>query len=251
MISLKQKIALITGGSRGIGRAAAWLLAKAGADVAISYRNRSFSAEEVTTSIEALGRRALGVQADVSREADVERLVESTLAELGPIDILVANAGIWKRAPLTEMSEADWDETLDINLKGVYLAAKHVGRIMAGRRSGRMILISSTAGQRGEPYYSHYAASKGGIISLTKSLAVELAPHRVRVNCVAPGWVETDMTTEALSGPGGDEIRRAAPLGRVGTPEEIAGAILFLASDLAAFVNGEVLNVNGGSVLAG
>lgn len=251
MISLKQKVALVTGGSRGIGRAASLLLAKAGADVAISYRARSFSAEEVTASIAALGRRGLAVQADVSLEADVERLVEQTLSELGPVDILVANAGVWKRAPVIEMGETSWNETLDVNLKGVFLVAKHVGRVMVARRSGRMIFISSTAGQRGEPFYSHYAASKGGIISLTKSLAVELAPHRILVNCVAPGWVQTDMTTEALAGASAESITRAIPLGRAGTPEEIAGAVLFLASDLSTFVTGEVLNVNGGAVLVG
>ncbi len=149
------------------------------------------------------------------------------------------------------MSEAQWDETLDINLKGVFLTAKHAARFMKGKRSGRIILISSTAGQRGEAFYSHYAASKGGVISFTKSLSSELAPQGILVNCVAPGWVETDMTTEALAAAGRDEIFNVIPLGRVGRPEEIAGAVLYLASDLATFITGEILNVNGGAVLVG
>jgi 3-oxoacyl-[acyl-carrier protein] reductase len=149
------------------------------------------------------------------------------------------------------MSEAQWDETLGINLKGVFLTAKHAARVMTEKKSGRIILISSTAGQRGEACYSHYAASKGGIISFTKSLSSELASRGILVNCVAPGWVETDMTTEALAAEGRDAIFNVIPLGRVGRPEEIAGAVLYLASDLSTFITGEILNVNGGAVLVG
>ena len=251
MISLEGKVALVTGGSRGIGRASALMLAQAGADVAVNYQRKSGAAEQVVRSIEQLGRRAVAIEADVSREEAVAHLVEETVSELGGLDILVANAGVWKRADLVEMSEAQWDETLNINLKGVFLAAKHAARFMTGKRSGRIILISSTAGQRGEAFYSHYAASKGGVISFTKSLSSELAPQGILVNCVAPGWVETDMTTEALAATGRDEIFNVIPLGRVGRPEEIAGAVLYLASDLATFITGEILNVNGGAVLVG
>ncbi len=251
MISLEGKVALVTGGSRGIGRASALMLAQAGADVAVNYQQKSGAAEQVVRSIEQLGRRAVAIEADVSREEAVAHLVEETVSELGGLDILVANAGVWKRADLVEMSEAQWDETLNINLKGVFLAAKHAARFMTGKRSGRIILISSTAGQRGEAFYSHYAASKGGVISFTKSLSSELAPQGILVNCVAPGWVETDMTTEALAATGRDEIFNVIPLGRVGRPEEIAGAVLYLASDLATFITGEILNVNGGAVLVG
>jgi 3-oxoacyl-[acyl-carrier protein] reductase len=251
MLSLQGKVALVTGGSRGIGRATALMLAQAGADVAVNYQNRLDAAEEVAQSIEALGRRALAIEADVSDEARVSHLVEETVQKLGGLDVLVANAGVWKRAPVRDMSAEQWDETLDINLKGAFFAAKHAARFMVEKESGRIIFISSTAGQRGEAFYSHYAASKGGLISFTKSLAPELAPHGVLVNCVAPGWVETDMAADALASASRDEIFAAIPLGRVGRPEEIAGAVLFLASELSTFVTGEILNVNGGAVLVG
>jgi 3-oxoacyl-[acyl-carrier protein] reductase len=251
MLSLQGKVALVTGGSRGIGRATALMLAQAGADVAVNYQNRVDAAEEVVQSIEAFGRRALAIEADVSDEARVSRLVEETVQKLGGLDILVANAGVWKRAPVTEMSAEQWDETLDINLKGAFFAAKHAARFMVEKESGRIIFISSTAGQRGEAFHSHYAASKGGLISFTKSLAPELAAHGVLVNCVAPGWVETDMAADALASTSRDEIFAAIPLGLAGRPEEIAGAVLFLASELSTFVTGEILNVNGGAVLVG
>lgn len=251
MLSLRGKVALVTGGSRGIGKATALMLAQAGADVAVNYQNRADAAKEVAQSIEAFGRRALAIEADVSDEARVSHLVAETVQKLGGLDILVANAGVWKRAPVTEMSAEQWDETLDINLKGAFFAAKHAARFMVEKASGRIIFISSTAGQRGEAFHSHYAASKGGLISFTKSLAPELAPHGVLVNCVAPGWVETDMAADALASPGRKEIFATIPLGRVGRPEEIAGAVLFLASELSTFVTGEILNVNGGAVLVG
>lgn len=251
MFSLQDKVSLVTGGSRGIGRATALALARAGADVAVNYRSEVDAAQQVTRSIQELGRRAVALEGDVSSEAQVKRLVEETVQSLGGIDVLVANAGVWKRAPVTEMSAAQWEETLDINLKGAFFAAKHAARFMIENKSGRIIFISSTAGQRGEAFHSHYAASKGGIISFTKSLAPELAPHGILVNCVAPGWVETDMASGALSGASRDGIHAAIPLGRVGKPEEIASAVLFLASELSSFITGEILNVNGGAVLVG
>jgi 3-oxoacyl-[acyl-carrier protein] reductase len=227
------------------------MLAQAGADVAVNYRHRPEAADEVVEGVEALGRRAVALEADVSQDEEANRLVEETVSRLGGVDILVANAGVWKRAALVDMSEQQWDETLGINLRGCYLTAKYAARHMIRKQSGRIIFISSTAGQRGEAFYSHYAASKGGVISFTKSLSSELAPQGVLVNCVAPGWVETDMTTEALTGETGEGIFSVIPLGRVGTPEEIAGAVVFLASDLATFITGEILNVNGGAVLVG
>ena len=251
MFSLQDKVSLVTGGSRGIGRATALALAQAGADVAVNYHSEVDAAQQVTRSIQALGRRAVALEGDVSSESHVKRLVEKTVQSLGGIDILVANAGVWKRAPVTEMSAEQWEETLDINLKGAFFAAKHAARFMVEKKSGRIIFISSTAGQRGEAFHSHYAASKGGIISFTKSLAPELAPHGILVNCVAPGWVETDMAAGALSGVSRDRIHASIPLGRVGKPEEIASAVLFLASDLSTFITGEILNVNGGAVLVG
>jgi 3-oxoacyl-[acyl-carrier protein] reductase len=251
MIALENKVALVTGGSRGIGEAIALALAAAGADVAASYLSQREKAEEVVRRIEALGRRAISLQADVAKEEAVKELVDQTVSRLGGLDVLVANAGIWKRASLPEMTPEEWDETLGTNLKGVFLAAKHAARVMIPRKWGRVILISSTSGQRGEAFYSHYSASKGGIISFTKSLALELAPHGVLVNCVAPGWVATDMTAETFASPERAAIEATIPLGRPGEPKEIAGAVVFLASEAASYITGEILNVNGGAVLVG
>jgi 3-oxoacyl-[acyl-carrier protein] reductase len=168
----------------------------------------------------------------------------------GRIDILVCNAGIWKGAPIERMSEAEWDEMIDVNLKGTYLASRHAVPHMIAAGSGAIVNISSTAGQRGEAGHAHYAASKGGMIAWTKSLAAELAEHGIRVNCVAPGWVHTDMAEEALARDG-ETIFATIPLRRAGRPEEIAAAACFLASDLASYITGEIVNVNGGNVLCG
>ena len=251
MIALEGKVALVTGGSRGIGEAIAVSLAAAGASVAVSYATQREKAEDVVRRIEAKGGRAIALQADVVQENAVREIVAQTEAQLGPLDVVVANAGIWKKAVLPEMTLDQWDETLDTNLKGVFLTTKHAARVMIPRKSGRLVLISSTSGQRGEAFYSHYSASKGGIISLTKSLALELAPHGILVNCVAPGWVATDMTTETFSSPERAAVEATIPLRRPGTPDEIAGAVVFLASELATYITGEILNVNGGSVLVG
>lgn len=251
MISLTGKVALVTGGSRGIGEAIAVSLASAGASVAVSYGTQRAKGEGVVRRIEAKGGRAVALQADVAQENAVQKLVAQTESRLGPLDVVVANAGIWKKAVLPEMTVEQWDETLDTNLKGVFLATKHAARVMIPRKSGRIVLISSTSGQRGEAFYSHYSASKGGIISFTKSLALELAPHGILVNCVAPGWVATDMTAETLASSERAVVEATIPLRRPGTPDEIAGAVVFLASDLATYITGEVLNVNGGSVLVG
>jgi 3-oxoacyl-[acyl-carrier protein] reductase len=179
-------------------------------------------------------------------------MVRATVERFGALDVLVANVGIWKGAAIEEMTEREWDETINLNLKSIYACCKAAAGVMIPQRRGTLILISSTAGQRGEAFHSHYAATKGAIIAMTKSLAAELGPRGITVNCVAPGWVATDMTAEALNDPKqGVRIRELIPLGRVATPEEIAGPVLFLASDLASHVNGEVLNVNGGSVLCG
>ncbi|HXU37725.1 MAG TPA: SDR family NAD(P)-dependent oxidoreductase [Blastocatellia bacterium] len=253
MINLTGKVALITGASRGIGAATAIQFAQAGIrGLVINYHRDSKAARQVAASCEGLGAETLLIRADVSSVAAVGKMIDSAVARFGSLDILVANAGIWKEAAIEKMSEAEWDKTIDVNLKSIYACCHAAAGVMLPRKRGTMILVSSTAGQRGEPFHSHYAASKGAIISMTKSLAAELGPRGITVNCVAPGWVATDMTEEALN----DrkvrrKIRELIPLGRVATPDEIAGPILFLASDLASHVNGEVLNVNGGSVLCG
>lgn len=253
MINLTNKVAIITGASRGIGAAAALLFAEAGArGLAINYNRDSDAAKRVAAECQNRGAEALTLRADVSRVHAVDRMVEKVLSHFGRLDILVANAGIWKEAAIERMTEHEWDETINVNLKSIYACCHAAARAMIPNRRGTIILVSSTAGQRGEPFHSHYAATKGAIISMTKSLAAELGPRGITVNCVAPGWVATDMTADALNEPKTRrKIRELIPLGRVATPEEIAGPILFLASDLASHVNGEVLNVNGGSVLCG
>ncbi|MBC7361065.1 MAG: 3-oxoacyl-ACP reductase FabG [Candidatus Aminicenantes bacterium] len=252
MIDLTGKRALITGGSRGIGRATAILLAEAGADVAIHYRNNDQAAFEVKKIVEEKGRECLVLKAEISRKDEVERMVRSCLERWERIDILVNNAGIWTYGEMGNMPEKVWRETMAVNLDGVYYVTNAVVPWMKKQKQGWIVNVASTAAVRGEAFHSHYAASKGALVSLTKSLAVELAPDNIRVNCVAPGWVETDMCTEVFSDPEFKErVRQSIPLKRIPPPEDIAGPILFLVSDLAVHITGEILNVNGGSVLCG
>ena len=253
MINLSNKVAIITGASRGIGAATAILFAKAGIRaIVINYNRDREAALRVAAECESFGAEAIPIRADVSRVAAVDRMIEKTVARFGRLDILVANAGIWKEAPIEKMTETDWDETIDINLKSIYACCHSAARVMIQKHRGTLILVSSTAGQRGEPFHSHYAASKGAIISMVKSLAAELGPRGITVNCVAPGWVATDMTAQDLADDAVQaSITRTIPLGRAATPEEIAGPIVFLCSEWANHITGEVLNVNGGSVLCG
>lgn len=250
LIDLTGKVALVTGASRGIGAASAELLARAAARVVVNYCRERGAAEAVVERIRGRGGEALAIGADVGVRAQVEKMVHATREAFGTIDILVNNAGIWTYGAIAEMDEAVWRETMRVNLDSIFYCCRAVVPVMIAAGGGRIINVSSTAGQRGEAFHSHYAATKGAIISFTKSLAAELAPHRILVNCVAPGWVDTDMSAEALRQEG-DKIRATIPLGRAGTAEEIAGAILFLASNLATYITGEVFNVNGGSVLCG
>ncbi len=248
---LEGRVALVTGASRGIGKGIALAFAAAGCDVIINYARHPLAAARVTRAAERLGVRAVAAQADVSDRAAVRRMVARALKTFGRIDVVVTNAGVWNYEPIDSKSQKRLAQAVDVNVMGVFNVINAVVPDMKKRKSGAIVTISSTAGQRGESFHSAYAASKGAVISLTKSLAVELAPHNIRVNCVAPGWVYTDMTRAPLRSAERRKILAQIPMGRVGTVDEIAGPVLFLASDLASFITGEILNVNGGAVLCG
>jgi 3-oxoacyl-[acyl-carrier protein] reductase len=250
-IDLKQKVALVSGGSRGIGAAIVKVLAEAGTDIAFTYHSDKSSAAQVEASVKKFGGRCLVLKTQVSDQKQVHAAVQKTLREFGHINILVNNAGIWNYGAIGSMSERQWDEMIDTNLKGMFLFTNEAVPAMKKQGSGKIINIASTAGQRGEPFHSHYAASKGGMIAFTKSVAVELAPHHILVNCVSPGWVATDMTARELRNPTiGKEIRRVIPRGRVATAEEIASSVLFLASELSNNLIGSIISTNGGAVLS-
>jgi 3-oxoacyl-[acyl-carrier protein] reductase len=254
MISLAGKAALVTGGSRGIGAATVKLFAQAGADVVFSYNRNKEAAAQVEQEARKHGTRIESLKADLGKMADAKKLVDFTRERLGRLDVLVANAGIWneKPEPIEQLGEREWDEMIRVNLKSVYAVIHFAVPYMIAQHGGRIVAISSTAGQRGESFHTHYGASKGAIISLVKGLAIELARHNILINCVAPGWVDTDMSASVLRD---KKMQKSAleaiPLKRAGKAEEIAGPILFAASDLATFITGEVINVNGGSVLCG
>ena len=253
-IKLNNKVALVTGGSRGIGAATVKLFARAGASVAFSYRKAARQAAALVRECQNAGGSAFALRAEVARMADARKLVAATVRRFGRLDILVANAGIWNvtPAPIEKMSENEWDEMMAINLKGVYSVIHFAVPVMKRQKSGRIIVVSSTAGQRGEAFHSHYGASKGGVISMVKGLSTELAPNNILVNCVAPGWVETDMSSRVVKN--SREYRdavRVIPMRRFARPEEIAMPILFLASEMASYMTGEIVNVNGGNVLCG
>ena len=266
-LALENKVALITGGSRGIGAETVRLFAEAGARVAFSYRQARVQAEALAAECGG-PERCVAIEQDLSSPADGRALVASTVKAFGRLDVLVANHGIWtaKDAPIAEMAEAQWRRTLDVNLDSVFglvqAAVAQMDRQAGGPAdssaggfrdsTGHIVLISSTAGQRGEANHADYAVTKGALISLTKSLSSELAPRGIRVNCVAPGWVATDMSAATLDDAElGAKITSGIPVGRAASAREIAGPVLFLCTPLAGFISGEVLNVNGGAVLVG
>jgi 3-oxoacyl-[acyl-carrier protein] reductase len=249
-LGLEGKVALVTGGSKGIGKATALELARAGARVAINYLSDESGAQDVAAEVEKLGTGAIVLQGDVSRLEDARAVVEGCAERFKRLDVVVCNAGLWQGAAVEAMSEELWSKVLDTNLKGTWAIVREAVPVMKQQGGGAIVIVSSTAGQRGEALYSNYAAAKGGQIAFTKSLAVELAPHGIRVNCVAPGWVDTLMTSEVMRDAGERrKIEAEIPLGRVASAKDIALPILFLAGDWACHITGEVLSINGGSVL--
>ena len=247
-MTLVGKVALVTGGSRGIGRAIALKLAENGADVAINYAGNTAAAEEVKTAIEQMGRKALLVQGSVADTDGVQTIVNTVVKDLGRLDILINNAGITRDGLLMRMKEADWDDVMHTNLKGVYNCSKAVLRTMMKQRSGRIVNMASVVGEMGNAGQTNYAAAKAGVIGFTKSLAKEVASRGITVNAIAPGFIATDMTS-VLTDDQKAEMARTIPLGRAGQPEDVANAVLFLVSEGAAYITGQVLNVDGGMVM--
>ena len=247
-MDLTGKVALVTGASRGIGQAVAVELAKAGADVIVNYIGNEAVAQETVEKVEALGRKALKIKADVGNADEVQAMVDEAHAAFGHIDVLVNNAGITRDGLLIRMKDSDWDDVLNINLKGVYLVSKAVAKLMVKQRSGRIINMTSVSGVTGNVGQANYAAAKAGVIGLTKTCAKELAARGITVNAVAPGFIETAMT-DVLPEKIKEGIAATVPLGRMGQPEEIAGVVTFLASDFASYITGQVLNVDGGMVM--
>ena len=245
--TLKSQVAIVTGGSRGIGKAIALELASLGANVAINYASSSSAAESVADTINNAGGKAIAIKADVSKSEEVDALIGSTIEKLGKIDILVNNAGITRDTLLLRMKPEDWQAVIDLNLTGVFLCTRAVSKLMLKQRSGRIINIASVAGQMGNPGQANYSAAKAGVIGMTKTLAKEFASRGITVNAVAPGFIATDMTNDIKA----DEILKFIPLARFGKPEEVAGMVRFLAADSAAsYITGQVFNVDGGMVMA-
>ncbi|MEO5510734.1 MAG: SDR family NAD(P)-dependent oxidoreductase [Longimicrobiales bacterium] len=250
-LSLRGKTALVTGGSRGVGRATALMLARAGAQVAVSYYNRHDDANALVAELEKEGVQAWAHAGDISQAAVADDLTARVVDEFGGLDIFVGNAGIWipGHAPIATMSDEQWHRTLQVNLDSIFYTTRAAARVM--KDNGRIVLVSSTAGQRGEAGHVDYAATKGAMIAMVKGLAIELAPSQITVNAVAPGWIDTEMTIAPYAGEGRARIEANIPIGRVASAEDIAGPIVFLCTELARHITGEILNVNGGSVLCG
>src|SRR5687768_6200773 len=251
MISLRGKRALVTGGSRGIGAETAMMLAECGADVGIGFVRREAEAADVAKRIADRGVRSFAQSADLTDPSGADTLFDRAVREFGGLDIVVGNAGTWPadEAGIDRMSDDRWRSTLMHNLDAVFHTSRAAARVLAD--GGRLVLVSSTAGQRGEAFHADYAAAKGATISLVKSLAIELAPRGITVNSVAPGWVDTEMVSGVMEQGGRERIAATIPIGRIASARDIAGPIVFLCSDEARHITGEILNVNGGSVLCG
>ena len=247
-MNLSGKVALVTGASRGIGKACALYLAELGAKVAINYSRSSEQADQVVAQIKEMGGEAIAIRADVSKQAEVETMVDETIKSLGGLDILINNAGVTKDTLLIRMKEEDWDQVLDINLKGAFLVTKAAAKYMMKKRQGKIINISSVIGVSGNAGQANYAASKAGIIGFSKSIAKELAPRGILVNIIAPGFIDTDMT-DVLNDQVKEAILSKIPLGRYGDPEDIAYLVGFLSSDQSQYITGQVIHVDGGMVM--
>jgi NAD(P)-dependent dehydrogenase (short-subunit alcohol dehydrogenase family) len=252
MIELNGKHIFVAGGSRGIGRATALLAAKAGASVSVNYLSDAASAKSVVEEIQQIGGRAVAVQADITKDGAAEQAIEEAIAVLGDLNGLVVAAGIFEGIPIEEMTPAFWDRTMTINLRGTFLAVKAViPHLRRAGNGGSVVIYTSTAGQRGSSVYSAYATSKGAQLMFMRSMAKELAGDRIRVNCVAPGWTDTDMSRDAINAEGREGIIASIPLGRIGKPEDSANAALFLLSDLTEFITGSTITVDGGFDMRG
>jgi 3-oxoacyl-[acyl-carrier protein] reductase len=251
LIDLTGRNAVVTGGSRGIGRATALMLGRAGASVGIAYRARHEDADAVVAELREVGVHAWAQAGDLARREDAEALFARADEEFDGLDIFVGNHGIWPPLPtaVADMTDAQWHGTIDANLHSIFYTSRAAARRL--RENGRLVLVGSTAGQRGEAYHGDYAATKGAIISLVKGFCVELGPRGITVNCVAPGWVDTEMSEAALGNGERARIESGIPVGRLASPEDVAGPIVFLCSELGRHVTGEILNVNGGAVLVG
>ncbi len=251
LLDLSGMCAVVTGGSRGVGRATAMLLARAGADVGIAYRSRAEDAQRVVDELSCTGVHAWSFGGDLSDPSAVERLFDEADRRFEGLDIFVGNHGIWPvdDVAMSEMSDERWHRTVEANLHSIFYTCRAAARRI--RDDGRIVLVGSTAGQRGEAFHADYAATKGAMISLVKGFCVELAPRGITVNCVAPGWIDTEMAAPAFAGGVRAAVEAGIPLGRIATADDIAGPIAFLCSPLARHITGEILNVNGGAVLVG